>query len=167
MVTSGGRLSRMAHKSIRNGEPPAVVLGGGVTALSVARSLARAGIAVHVLDGPKSPARVSRAIEGFVDVGTEEPQARMLEWLRATELAAVVVPACDYGIELVARNRADLIAHGQRPMEGNDDVLLAMLNKVQTYELARRHGVAAPRIIRLRDEQGVRAVIDELEFPCV
>ena len=167
MVTSGGRPSRTAHKSIGNGESPAVVLGGGVTALSVARSLARAGIAVEVLDGPKSPARVSRAVRGFVDVGTEEPQARMLEWLLGADLSAVVVPASDDGVELVARHRAELVAHGHRPVEGRDDVLLAMLNKVQTYELARRHGIPAPRIIRLRDERGVEAVIDELEFPCV
>ena len=167
MVTVRGRRSRMARKSALSGGSPAVVLGGGVTALSVARSLAAAGIAVHLLDGPNSPARVSRAVARFVDVGNEHPQERMLEWLLATGLEAVVIPASDDGVELVGRNRADLTSHGHHVVEGNDDVLLAMLNKVQTYDLARRHGIATPRIIRVRDDQGLEAAVDQLEFPCV
>jgi D-alanine-D-alanine ligase-like ATP-grasp enzyme len=46
-------------------------------------------------------------------------------------------------------------------------VLLAMLNKVQTYDLARRHGIATPRIIRVRDDQGLEAALDQLEYPCL
>jgi D-aspartate ligase len=149
------------------GDPPAVVLGGLVTGLSVARSLAAAGIPVYVLDHEGSPARASRAVTEFVDVGTDRPQERMLEWLAATEFDAVVLPASDDGVELVARHRAELTAHGHRPVEANDDVLLAMLNKVQTYDLARRHGIAAPRIVRLVDEEGLEAALEHLEFPCV
>ena len=166
MVTVRGRRSRMARKSALSGGSPAVVLGGGVTALSVARSLAAAGIAVHLLDGPNSPARVSRAVARFVDVGNEHPQERMLEWLLATGLEAVVIPASDDGVELVGE-LLDLTSHGHHVVEGNDDVLLAMLNKVQTYDLARRHGIATPRIIRVRDDQGLEAAVDQLEFPCV
>lgn len=149
------------------GNPPAVVLGGGVTGLSVARSLAAAEIPVYVLDQENAPARVSRAVKQFVNVGTDRPQERMLEWLAAAELEAVVLPASDDGVELIARHRAELTACGHRPVEADDDVLLAMLNKVQTYELARRHGIAAPRIIRLVDEEGLEAALEHLEFPCV
>ena len=167
MGRAEGRGPRPARKLGLSGAPPAVVLGGGVTALSVARSLAAAGIDVHVLDVPHSPARVSRAVAEFVDVGTKEPQERMLEWLQATDLEAVVLPSSDEGVELVARHRADIAAHGHHLAEGNDEVLLAMLNKVQTYDLARRHGIATPRIVRLGDEQGLAAALDQLEFPCV
>jgi predicted ATP-grasp superfamily ATP-dependent carboligase len=146
---------------------PAVVLGGGVTGLSVARSLAAAQIPVYVLDQPKARARGSRAVTGYVDVGADRPQDRMLEWLNAADHEAVVLPASDDGVELVARHRAELTARGHRPIEANDDVLLAMLNKVQTYDLARRHGIAAPKIIRLVDEEGLEAALEHLEFPCV
>ena len=149
------------------GNPPAVVLGGLVTGLSVARGLAAAGIPVYVLDKGKSPARASRAVTQFVDIGTDRPQERMLEWLAAAEFDAVVLPASDDGVELVARHRAELTARGHRPVEGNDEVLLAMLNKVQTYDLARHHGIAAPRILRLVDEEGLEAALAHLEFPCV
>jgi D-aspartate ligase len=167
MVSVGARSPRVAGGSGSAGDPPAVVLGGLVTGLSVARSLAAAGIRVHVLDQGKSPARASRAVREFVDVGTDRPQERMLEWLTAAEFEAVVLPASDDGVELIARHRAELTACGHRPVEANDDVLLAMLNKVQTYDLAHRHGIAAPRITRLVDEQGLEAALEHLEFPCV
>jgi cyanophycin synthetase len=103
----------------------------------------------------------------LVDVGTERPQERMLEWLAAADFEAVVLPASDDGVELIARHRAELAAHGHRAVEADDDVLLAMLNKVQTYDLAHRHGIAAPRIVRLVDEEGLEAALEQLEFPCV
>lgn len=167
MISVGARSPRVAGGPGSGDDPPAVVLGGQVTGLSVARSLAAAGIPVYVLDQEKSPARASRAVRQFVNVGTDRPQERMLEWLTAAEFGAVVLPASDDGVELVARHRAELTAHGHRPVEANDDVLLAMLNKVQTYDLARRHGIAAPRIIRLVDQEGLEAALEHLEFPCV
>jgi D-aspartate ligase len=167
MISVGARGRRMAGNADLGDGPPAVVLGGALTGLSVARSMAAAGVRVYLLDRPSSPARVSRAVTMFVDVGSDEPQERMLEWLDAAEPGAVVLPASDDGVELVARHRAALLARGHHPAEGNDEVLLAMLNKVQTYDLARRHGIAAPRIIRLVDQRGLEAAVHELEFPCV
>ncbi len=150
-----------------SGAPPAVVLGGGVTALSVARSLHAAGIPVHVLDRPGSPARASRAVTDFVEVRAEQPQERMLEWLLSADLGGVLLAGADDGVELIARHRAELVAHGHHPVEGNDEVLLAMLNKLRTYELAREHGIAAPRVIRLTDEHGMEDAVAQLRFPCV
>lgn len=166
-MTVSGRGPRTASESGVGSDPPAVVLGGSLTGLSVARSLAAAGIRAYVLDRRSSPARASRAVAEFVEVGTDRPQEQMLEWLQAADLGAVVIPASDDGVELVARHRADLVAHGHHPVESSDEVLLAMLNKVQTYELARRHGILAPRIIRLVDEQGLETALEQLEFPCV
>lgn len=162
-----GRGPLAAAKSKLGGDPPAVVLGGSLSALSVARSLSAAGIPTYVLDRESSPARVSRAVTEFVAVGADRPQEHMLEWLYAADFETVVLPASDDGVELVARHRADLVAHGHHPVEGSDEVLLAMLNKVQTYDLARRHGIAAPRIVRLVDEQGLDTALEQLDFPCV
>src|SRR5436305_2062427 len=96
-------------------DPPAVILGGGITALSAARSLAEEGIAVYLLDRPTSPARFSRSVTRFVDVGTVQPQERMLAWLRAARLGAVVLAGADDGVELIARHRAELLTDGYAP----------------------------------------------------
>ncbi len=147
--------------------PSAVILGGAVTALSVARSLTNAGVPVWVLDRRDSPARVSRLRKAFVDVGREEMQPRMLHWLRSGPHGAVVLACSDEGLELIARHRAELLELGYIPMEADDEVLLAMLDKERTYALADEHGIPAPRARPLRDQADVDAVIRELSYPCV
>ena len=150
-----------------SGDPPAAILGGGVTALSVARSLAPAGITTYVLDRPSSPARFSRAVTEFVDVGGERPQERMLEWLEAADRGAVVLAGADDGVELLARDGARLRARGYHPAEADPRVLGAMLDKLRTYELAREHGIPAPRVIRIADHRDLAAATQQLQFPCV
>jgi len=154
------------HKTV-SASPPAVILGGTVTALSVARSLTDAGVAVHVLDGRDSPVRVSRLRAAFVDVGTEEMQPRMLDWLRSGPHGAVVLACSDEGLELIARHRAELIELGYLPMEADDEVLLAMLDKKRTDALAREHGIPAPRVLALSNQADVDAVSGEISYPCV
>jgi D-aspartate ligase len=46
-------------------------------------------------------------------------------------------------------------------------VLLAMLDKRRTDELAREHGIAAPRVLPLRDQGDLDAVSREFGYPCV
>ncbi len=147
--------------------PIAVILGGTVTALSVARSLTDAGVAVHVLDGRNSPVRVSRLRAAFVDVGAEEMQPRMLDWLRSGPHGAVVLACSDEGLELIARHRAELVELGYRPMEADDEVLLAMLDKKRTEALARAHGIPVPSALPLRNQADVNAVSGEISYPCV
>ena len=147
--------------------PPAVILGGTVTALSVARSLTDAGVTVHVLDGRGSPVRTSRLRAAFVDVGGDEMQPRMLDWLRSGPHGAVVLACGDEGLELIARHRAELIELGYIPMEADDRVLLAMLDKKRTDALAREHGIPAPPVLALRDQADVDAVSGEISYPCV
>jgi D-aspartate ligase len=146
---------------------PAVILGGTVTALSVARSLADSGIEVYVLDHRDSPVRQSRLCAKFVDVGSDEMQDHMLAWLRSGPHGAVVLACGDEGLELIARHRAELIELGYLPMEANDDVLLAMLDKKRTDELAREHGIPTPRVLPLHDRADLDAVSREFGYPCV
>ena len=147
--------------------PPAIVLGGTVTAISIARSLWEVGVQVHVLDCRPSPARLSRQRASFVDVGESDPQQHMLDWLRTAPEGAVVLAGSDHGLELIARHRADLIDRGLRPMEADDDVLLTMLDKTRTYELAAAQGIPTPNTFSLRSAADVEAVADGLSYPCV
>jgi D-aspartate ligase len=162
-----GRGGSATSAASTNGEPPAVILGGAQTALSVARSLSDSGVTVFVLDRPDSPCRHSRMRAAFVDVGCREMQVRMLDWLRSGPHGAVVLACGDEGLELIARQRAELVALGYRPMEADDDVLLAMLDKQRTDALAREHGIPVPRVRALRDQADVDAVTEEFGYPCV
>jgi D-aspartate ligase len=148
-------------------DPPAIVLGGTVTALSVARSLWEAGVQVHVLDRSDSPARVSRQRASFTDVGGPDMQDRMLDWLETAPEGAVVLAGSDDGLELIARHGDDLARRGLRPMEADGEVLLAMLDKSRTYELANAHGIATPSTILLRTAADAAHIADGLSYPCM
>src|SRR5437588_1317481 len=147
--------------------PPAVILGGTLTALSVARSLTAAGIPVTVLDRRDSPVRVSRRRTRFVELDGRAMPDQMLAWLRSSPSGAVVLACADEGLELIARLRSELDDLCYIPMEANDDALYAMLDKRRTEEIAREHGIPAPRVLPLRVQADVERVIGEINFPCV
>jgi predicted ATP-grasp superfamily ATP-dependent carboligase len=148
--------------------PPVVLLGGESIALSIARSLGPAGIPVYALGNERyDPVRRSRHCTSFVHVGSGEGvQARCLDWLERGPGNAVVLPCNDDGLELVARHRTRLVELGYVPIEANDEVLLAMLDKRRTYALAGRLGIATPKIVTVRDREALDAVIDDVVFPC-
>jgi D-aspartate ligase len=143
--------------------PPAVVLGGGPTALPVVRRLGREGVEVHALGGARDAARYSRYAR-FVDLGAGEGmQERWLGWLEASAPeGAIVLAASDYGAELIAVNRPRLVALGLVPMELNDEAALIMLDKQRTSELAARLGVPCPRTVRVGSGDEVEG---KLDFP--
>jgi predicted ATP-grasp superfamily ATP-dependent carboligase len=143
--------------------PPAVVLGGGPTALPVVRRLGREGVEVHALGGGRDAVRYSRYAR-FVDLGAGRGiQERWLSWLEASApKGAVVLAASDNGAELIALNRPRLVALGLVPMELNDEAVLIMLDKQRTSELAARLGVPCPRTVRVGSVDDVEG---ELDFP--
>ena len=151
---------------VANANPCAILLGGGVTALPVARSLARAGVPVIALGRSGDPVQRSRAVERFVDLGGGEPaQQRWRAWLEQAPSGSVVLPCEDDGLELVARHRAELEALGLIPIEADDEVLLAMLDKEQTSALAREHGIPAPRTLRISRQSDLAAAAQAIGFP--
>ena len=147
--------------------PPAIVLGGEAMAVSVARSLGRIGVEVHAVgDAVWDPVRRSRYCRTFTDLRGGGLDAR-LDWLeRRAPRGGVLLPCDDDGLELVARHRSRLVELGYRPIEANDEVLLAMLDKHRTYELAREIGVPAPRTVTVRRDEDVERAAGEIGFPC-
>src|SRR4051794_9649197 len=116
---------------------PAVILGGRNTVMPVARSLGRAGIAVHAAGGPTDAIRSSRYCSSYTDLGDGDGfQERGLEWLRTGPGEGVIMPSSDDCVELVARHRDELTELGYVPCDADDEVTLAMLDKGRTYELA-------------------------------
>jgi predicted ATP-grasp superfamily ATP-dependent carboligase len=55
---------------------------------------------------------------------------------------------------------------GYTPIEANDEVMLAMLDKQQTYVLARRAGIATPRTAVLRGRDDLNPAASKIGFPC-
>jgi len=159
--------TRSARGSPRADLPPAILLGGEVIAVSAARSLTRSGVRVHALGHPNDPVRHSRACREFAFVGAKAGVLeRYLAWLEHGPREGVVLPCNDEGIELVARHRAQLEQWGYRPIEANDEVALAMLDKERTHALARDAGVPTPRTYRVRTLEDAREAAASLDFPC-
>jgi predicted ATP-grasp superfamily ATP-dependent carboligase len=121
-------------------------------------------VSVFALGQASDPVRFSRYCHAFVDVGTGEGvQQGYLEWLERAPAGAVILPCADDGLELVARHRTRLEELGHRPIEADDDVLLAMLDKDRTYALADQAGIDRPRTATVRGPEEAEAV--ELELP--
>ncbi|HEX8075578.1 MAG TPA: hypothetical protein VF545_11420, partial [Thermoleophilaceae bacterium] len=149
------------------GLPPAVLLGGEAIAVSACRSLGQAGVRVHAAGDARDPVRRSRWCAEFTPIASKEGAIeRYLDWLESRgPRGAAILPCDDYGVEMIARNRARLREWGYLPAEGDDDVMLAMLDKERTYELAREAGVATPLTATVRSAEGALAALDAFEPP--
>jgi D-aspartate ligase len=148
-------------------KPPAILVGGQASTLSVARSLGAAGIEVAVVaEARTSPVRHSRHCGRFLDVpGGPDLQERWLE--RLLELPpGVVLPCTDEALELVARRRAELVTAGHFVYDCDDELALAMLDKERTYALAREAGIRAPHTAPVADAAALRAAVERIGFPC-
>ncbi len=158
----------MATRSAKQLIPPAVLLGGEAIAVSLARCLASAGIFVCALgEASVDPVRHSRSCGTFVHVGSGDGvQTRYFEWLAETRgPSRVVFPCNDDALELIARRRDDLLELGCITIEANDELVLAMLDKERTYELARQVGIAAPVTRPVRNWDDVQSAADEIGYP--
>jgi D-aspartate ligase len=150
-------------------DPPAVVIGGAVGALSVTRSLARKGIDVYVLSPVMhSPIPHSRFPVDCVTFDDKQTiQDDWLAWLAEKGPAgAALLPCDDDSLELIARNRARLVELGYRPFEADDGAALATLDKNEIHELAEKAGVAAPVSVHLREPADLEEAVSRMEFPC-
>ena len=90
-----------------------------------------------------------------------------MDWLSSEgPRGAVVLAGADPGVEFIARNRLALIELGYAPVEGSDEVSLAMLDKQLTSDAALEAGIDAPRVAGIESEARLEAMIGELAFPC-
>ena len=162
-----GRARPRRNPLLTTASPPAVILGGGGTALPVARSLGDAGVPVYALGSDTDPVRNSRRCTTFVGLGREPGmQERWLEWLRSAPVGSVILPCEDEGLDLIARNREMLLDLGLVPFEADDDVLLAMLDKHETYRLAAQLGIAAPQSFVVESNEDVAVALERVAYPC-
>ncbi len=130
------------------------------------RSLACAGVRVYALGDPRNQVRWSRHLDEFVPMSGPQVQMRILEWLATGPREGVILPCDDEGLELVARHRAELTNLGYIPSEHDDEVLLGMLDKERTYELAHAAGVETPLTMTVPADAGLEMVPEGFSLPC-
>jgi D-aspartate ligase len=148
--------------------PPALLLGGGANALSVARQLGRLGAPVHALAEPGAFVAHSRYCRTPRAAGGD---ARAWEQFllgpgAAGLRGAVLLSCCDAGIELIARRRDEL---SERYLldDSNPRAQLTMLNKLATYRAAREAGVPTPGFWVADSRGQLEAVRTELTYPLI
>ncbi len=157
----------MASRAAATG-PPAVIVGGKVTAVPVARSLFRAGIDVQAVGEPGDPLGRSRYCSSFTAVPPGPGLAgRWIEWLLSREGGGVLMPVADDAIEAIADNRERLASHGYILFEADDQGLRIALDKDLSYGVAREAGVHCPATTTVRSRPDIaRALAAGLSFPC-
>jgi predicted ATP-grasp superfamily ATP-dependent carboligase len=148
--------------------PPAVLLGGGANALSVARGLGRAGVRVYAINHPdeyvchsrfatRLPVPFSGDIEGAWAKYLLGPES---DWLHG----AVVLACGDEGLTVLARQRKELL--GKFRLDLSDPVAqLAALDKLATYRQAVAAGVPTPRFWVAGTPAQAAALRGELVYP--
>jgi D-aspartate ligase len=144
---------------------PATILGGTENAISVARSLARAGVTVHAVGDPASPLRHSRHRASFVPVANGDLPAQFLACLEHGVRTGVVLACDDDGVEMIARHRSRVVELGYIPMEFDDSVALSMLDKDRTYALARSLGIPGPETFAVRTEEDISDIPADIAYP--
>ncbi len=147
---------------------PAIVVGGGLNALGVLRSLGSAGIPTIVVDtDPKSPAMRSRhgrkllcqELEGpaFVDF--------MIDLAGRYPAPLVLFATEEKTVETVSECRDRLAPHFRLRQPGHER-LMALMHKQGFQELAEAIDAPVPRTVRLQGKADL-ARIGALKYPCV
>lgn len=147
---------------------PAIVIGGGINALGVVRSLGAAGVPVIVVDDDKtSPAMRSRygrkllapALEGSLLIGYLQQLAGELGG------PAMLFLTEEKAVNTVSERRGELpLALLIRLPEHQR--LMALMHKQGFQELAEAHGAPVPRTARMEGMQDLEKVA-ALRFPCI
>jgi D-aspartate ligase len=139
--------SNLAHLARR--PVGAVVVGGDYQGLGIVRSLGRHGVPVCVVDDECSIARFSRYVTHAIRTGSLRDERTTVDILmdvgRRLGLDGwLLYPTRDETVAAFARYRSELAQIFRVPTPGWDTVQW-LWDKRNTYELARRLGIPAPR----------------------
>jgi predicted ATP-grasp superfamily ATP-dependent carboligase len=145
---------------MRNGNAvPALVLGAGISALAVLRSLGRSGVPVFAGGDDTTLVRRSRWYRPAP--GDPELRAGLAEYLRTSVWAGAVLFGCtDHWAETMSALPADLA--GRFPaVVAEPDVLRKLTDKEAFAEAARVAGVPTPRTQRVSGPADLAALSDQ------
>lgn len=150
--------------------PPAILLGGGCNALSVARSLGRSGVRVYALNTPEAYVCCSRYCQTIKPSGGGEDIRAWGDYLLGAGSAsfhgAVLLACSDAELEFMAHNREALAARYRLDL-ASAEAHLCVLNKLSTYQKAQAAQIALPCYWAPRTREEVEQLRDILRFPLV
>jgi len=161
----------MAERIRVENKAPVLILGGAANALSLMRSFGRAGITVRACMSPHAALLSRYCDEAFPVPAGSKPEEYFDELLRSGEypqLKGSVLLVCgDDALEYVARNH-DALA-GDYLLERNDPKLvLELLDKQRTLEIARDAGVPIPAFWNVARREDVDAALhDHVVYPAI
>jgi D-aspartate ligase len=146
----------------------AVVIGGDYVGLGIVRSLGARGIPVCVVDDEPSISRFSRYTTHAVRVRSVNDGARtvdaLLELERRLKLRGwVLIPTRDETVAALSRHRS-LLAERFRVPSPSWDTFRWAWDKRNSYDLARRLGIPAPRTWSPRSDSELEAIDCEPPF---
>jgi D-aspartate ligase len=145
---------------MRNGDDvPALVLGAGISALAVLRSLGRSGVPVFMAGADTALVRRSRWYRPAP--GDAELRVGLAEYLRTSVLSRAVLFGCtDRWAETLAALPADLASRFPAVV-AEPGVLGALTDKEAFAEAARAAGVPTPRTQRVSSPDDLAALSDQ------
>ena len=147
---------------------PAIVVGGGINALGVVRSLGAAGVQVWVLDdNDKSPAMRSRfAMPRVVSVLEGKHFINELNRLAAEISGVAVVFLTEEKTVLTISAMRNQLAPTLKLRLPAHDCLLSLMHKEGFQQLAEAYGFLVPPAVRLSSPEDF-SKLNKLQFPCV
>jgi D-aspartate ligase len=149
------------------GVPGAVVLGGGVNGLGVARSLGRQGIPVTLVEADRNDlANKSRYVSSFLPADADDD--RLLESLMSLSSGAegppVLLYTSDRFLKFVSEYR-DALASRFRFVIANVGSIFNVVDKAGFEAFADCHGFPTPRTLSIGRDVDCPEAMEQLQFP--
>jgi D-aspartate ligase len=152
----------------KNPDRPAVVLGGGVNALGIARSLGQAGVSLIIIDtDKKSPAMRSRYGRKLLVKALEGDALIEYLLLLAQNFSEQLVLFIteEKTVRTVSEFREQIDAHFKIRLPQHDR-LMQLMHKQGFQDLAEAVGAPIPRTVQLQHPDDLEQA-EKLTFPCV
>ena len=146
----------------------ALVLGASTNALSVARSLGRAGLHVVVAETSNDVAVASsRYVRRYVVLAEQDDAdvARQLLNLPQGGEKPFLIATSDRFALIVARFQEEL-GQSYRFVSPGFDVIEAIIDKSRLYETARKHGLPHPRFHTVASSTDIEHAVGAIATPC-
>ena len=160
----------MAEHAIHTSLPPAILFGGHENVVPLVRSFAARSIPVYVLNerwAEVGYCRHARRIRLPASVPYPRSATEFLIGPASDVLrGSVLLAGLDGEVEIIAKHR-ETLAEKFRLDLSNPVAQRMMLDKLATYQAARRAGVTIPRFWEVRSEEDMHRLRDELIYPLI
>lgn len=154
---------------MRKDYPPAVVVGKGVNALTIIRTLGRRGISVIAVSEDSSDFMARSRYASFrycKSLGSSLLIDTLIDVGKSLKRKAVLFCTADTTVLAVSENRDALIEYYDFVLPSHK-VIETLMSKKIFYDFATTNGLLVPKTIFTQNEEEIKKAIDEITYPCV